>query len=433
MRRARPACDDPWVQQTAQPSRPPVAAPAARLYRTARGRLLGGVAHGLATHLGIGPLPVRIAFLVLTLTGFVGPVAYAAFWVLVPLEPVTESATTTPARPSRSPLVVDTLRRPGVLLPLAAILVGALLLLDQFGTGLTGVAWPLLAVGGGVTIIWRQVDEIGQPVSGTRPWARWLHSAGGLLLIVAGAILFALSNGGWQLIRQGLLPALMTVVGLALISSPYWLRLLRELDAERARRIRSQERAEVAAHLHDSVLHTLTLIQRHAHDQREVLRLARAQERDLRAWLYRPTADADRTLAAGVERLAAEVEDAHGVTIEVVCVGDCPLDAGLSALLQAAREAMINAAKYAGEQPISVYAEVESDQVALFVRDRGPGFDLAEVDPDRLGVRQSIIGRMERHGGQARISSRPGEGTEVQLDMERGSGPQDSQEEGAAL
>lgn len=192
-------------------------------------------------------------------------------------------------------------------------------------------------------------------------------------------------------------------------------------------RIRAQERAEVAAHVHDSVLHTLTLIQRNAEDAGEVRRLARAQERELRNWLYKPEGtgkdEEPETLAEAVKKAAAEVEDKHGVPIEVVVVGDCPLDEGLVAQIQAAREAMVNAAKYGGEGgAVQVYAEVEGRTVFVSVRDRGPGFDLDAVPEDRMGVRESIIGRMQRNGGTARLRSVPGGGTEVELEMERADG-----------
>jgi signal transduction histidine kinase len=216
-----------------------------------------------------------------------------------------------------------------------------------------------------------------------------------------------------------LLSTLVIVTGLALLSAPWWIRMARELADERSARIREQERAELAAHVHDSVLQTLTLIQRHVDDPRTVARLARSQERDLRSWLYRPVADPDTTLAAALERAAADVEDAHGVTVDLVTVGDCPLDEALRAALLAAREALVNAAKYAADAPISVYAEVEPDCVALFIRDRGPGFDIEAVPRDRLGVRQSIIGRMQRNGGTATVRSTPGEGTEIQLEVSR--------------
>ncbi|HEY6738613.1 MAG TPA: LuxR C-terminal-related transcriptional regulator [Actinopolymorphaceae bacterium] len=172
-----------------------------------------------------------------------------------------------------------------------------------------------------------------------------------------------------------------------------------DVSIERRERIRSQERADMAAHLHDSVLQTLALIQKQAHDQRAVVRLARAQERDLRQWLYSETDDEDTTVKSALRTAAAEVEDTHGITIEVVVVGDAPLSEGLTALVRAAREAMVNAAKHSGAPRIDVYAEVDDGQVEVFVRDRGAGFDPDAVPEDRLGVRRSIHERMERHGG----------------------------------
>ena len=182
-------------------------------------------------------------------------------------------------------------------------------------------------------------------------------------------------------------------------------------------RIRSQERAELAAHVHDSVVQTLTLIQRSADDPKAVVRLARAEERALRTWLYHPAGVDPGMFRAAVETVAAEVEDTHAVTVEVVIVGDTRVDERLAAMIQAAREAMVNAAKYAGGAgAVSVYAELEDGQAWVFVRDRGPGFDIDAMGEDRLGVRQSIIGRMERHGGRAEIVS-SGAGTEVRLTM----------------
>jgi signal transduction histidine kinase len=192
-----------------------------------------------------------------------------------------------------------------------------------------------------------------------------------------------------------------------------------DLRDERRERIRSQERAEVAAHVHDSVLQTLALIQKAADDPREVSRLARSQERELRGWLYRPATHSGGQFAAALESAAAEVEEAHRVAVEVVVVGDCPVDARAGALVAAAREAMVNAAKHAGVAQVQVYAEVEADRLAVFVRDRGAGFDPTQVPADRLGLAQSVVGRMERNGGTAQVRSEPGSGTEVRLEMPR--------------
>jgi signal transduction histidine kinase len=209
---------------------------------------------------------------------------------------------------------------------------------------------------------------------------------------------------------------------LGLVVGPWVLRLGHSLSFERAARIREQERAEVAAHLHDSVLQTLALIQKRAGDPREVAGLARQQERELRSWLLeRPDRAAGASVAAALEGAAAEVEQLHRVPIEVVTVGDGPLNGGLEAVVQAAREAMTNAAKFSGSERVDLYAEVEPDRVEVFVRDRGVGFDPGAIPADRRGVRDSIIGRVERHHGRAAVRSRPGEGTEVELVMEPGS------------
>ena len=214
---------------------------------------------------------------------------------------------------------------------------------------------------------------------------------------------------------EGLLFALLGLAGVALVTAPLLWRTFGQLRAEREARIREQERAEVAAIVHDQVLHTLALIQRNAGDARTVQRLARVQERSLRGWLYQPGTGAGDMLAAAVEQACAEVEQAYAIVVESVVVGDRAVDENVAALVLAAREAMVNAARHAKVETVSLYAEVESDAVSVFVRDRGVGFDPDQVDRDRQGVRGSIIGRMARHGGTAEIRSEPGEGTEVRL------------------
>jgi signal transduction histidine kinase len=216
-----------------------------------------------------------------------------------------------------------------------------------------------------------------------------------------------------------LLPVVVVLVAGTLILAPWWIRLVRGLADERAERVRSQERAELAAHLHDSVLQTLALMQRQAENPRDVAALARRQERELRAWLNggRPFGERS-TFAAALELAAAEAEEAHGVPVDVVAVGDGPLVDEAEALVAAAREAIVNAAKF-GAGSVSVYAEAGDEEVEVFVRDRGPGFDVDAVPADRRGVRESIVGRMERHGGTALIHSVPGEGTEVELRLRR--------------
>jgi len=237
--------------------------------------------------------------------------------------------------------------------------------------------------------------------------------------LIAGAALIVLSRtGALDSLENTVLTIVIVLLALALVLAPFWWRLGRNLAAERAERIRSQERSEVAAHLHDSVLQTLALVQKRADDPREVAALARRQERELRAWLNNTRPAGTATLAGALESAAAEVEADHHVPIEVVTVGDGPLDDRATALVAAAREALVNASKFAGPEPISLYAEVEEGRAEVFVRDRGPGFDPDEAGTDRRGVRDSIIGRMERHGGRALIHSTPGHGTEVELVMD---------------
>ncbi len=213
--------------------------------------------------------------------------------------------------------------------------------------------------------------------------------------------------------------AAVILVVLLIVVGPWILRLARSLSFERAARIREQERAELAAHLHDSVLQTLALIQTRSGDSAAVATLARRQERELRRWLFeRPGSRAGDSVKTALEMAAGEVEELHGVPIEVVIVGDGGVNARLDALVQAAREAMTNAAKFAGSERVDLYAEVEPARVEVFVRDRGVGFDPSAISPDRRGVRDSIFGRMQRHGGRAAVHSAPGEGTEVDLVME---------------
>lgn len=396
----------PPTQPGGQPGAAPTAAP--RLERAADGKLIAGVCRGLAGHLGVDVVIVRAAFVLLTMASGLGIAAYAAFWILVPA----------PEKPERA----RGRRRGrdwGQLLAYVAVTLG----LSALPWGAAGVVqwalWPFVIGGVGAAILWQQADR-DQRQRWTLPLReRWLRSLLGLLLVVGGIGGVVVQNVEAAQARSVVIAMLIILTGVAVIVTPWVVRLFQDLDAERHERIRSQERAELAAHIHDSVLHTLTLIQRNAHDTREVQRLARSQERTLRTWLYQPRADPDQTFAAAIRAAAGEVEDDHGVPIEVVCVGDTALDEPLGAALQAAREAMVNAAKYAEAPSVSVYAEVEGDEIAIFVRDRGKGFDLDQVPEDRMGVRESIIGRMERNGGKATVRTEPGEGTEVRLEIKK--------------
>ncbi|MFC0600134.1 ATP-binding protein [Streptomyces palmae] len=410
--------------------------PLRKLYRSAEGRMFGGVARGLAGHLGLPVSWVRVVFGALFLAEGFGAVVYALLWFVVPLgvggvvtEPRSAEGAAADGRNRRQ--FSGRRRDKGQVLALIALVVGAGVFVESFELGRVNTyIWPLLLMAAGVALVWRQADNARRAewveLSRSKRVLPVARMAAGVLLVGAGVTGIVVIQGSARHLGAVLQAALAVIVGVALLIGPYVVRLVQDLSAERTMRIRAQERAEVAAHVHDSVLHTLTLIQRRAEDSREVARLARAQERELRAWLYKPAGSAEEepeepdTLAEAVRRTAAEVEDYHGVPIEVVVVGDCPLDERLGAQLQAAREAMVNAAKYGGQGgTVQVYAEVEGRTVFVSVRDRGPGFDLDAVPDDRMGVRESIIGRMQRNGGTARLRSAPDGGTEVELEMER--------------
>ena len=412
--------------------------PPRKLYRSSDGRWLGGVARGLAGHLGLPVIWVRLVFVGLFLAHGFGALLYAAFWFFVPLgvggvdERRSPSLVGTETSPhGRRRLVA---RKPdrGQIVALLLMVVVALTFVGSMK--LDGVAKvyliPAVLVAAGVALVWRQADNARRArwmeVGSRRRTLTLLRAAAGVLLVTAGVSGMFVLQGSAAHLGSVLQAALAVLVGITLLAGPYLVRITQDLSEERLMRIRAQERAEVAAHVHDSVLHTLTLIQRNAENANEVRRLARAQERDLRNWLYKPEgtgkdeAEEPDTLAEAVRRNAAEVEDKHGVPIEVVIVGDCPLDERIGAQMQAAREAMVNAAKYGGEGgAVQVYAEVEGKTVFVSVRDRGPGFDLDAIPADRMGVRESIIGRMERNGGTARLRAVPDGGTEVELEMER--------------
>jgi signal transduction histidine kinase len=307
------------------------------------------------------------------------------------------------------------------------------------------IVWPAAVAAAGALLIWRAPSVTPRPRRGwaahrpsesplpprelssrVRVLGRPEVSRGGLgiTLVLTGGLAYLWASGATRPAGETVLAGLAVLVAVALIFAPSWRRLARSLAAERTERIRSQERADVGAHLHDSVLQTLALIQRSAQDPQQVAALARRQERELRGWL----ADGDSrepgdTLCVALEEAAAEVEVAVGGSVEVVAVGDCPLDERGGAVVAAAREAMLNAAKFAGEAPVSVYAELSDERIQVFVRDRGAGFDPAAVPQARRGVRESIVGRMRRAGGRATVRSLPGGGTEVEINADRGDRP----------
>ncbi|MBB3084861.1 ATP-binding protein [Geodermatophilus sabuli] len=381
------------------PQRPPLARPQS-------GRLLAGVAVGTAVHLKLDPLVVRIVFVVLAVTG-VGVIAYALLWFFMPVTDVdvVPEATDADTEPSRRQA-----------LGLTLLGFGALILVTNLATwGNSDLVVPLVLVGAGLAVIWRQLDT---DRTLARPGVPWVL-AGGIALGVVGVVLLLATTGQLANARNGFAATLVILVGLVLATAPLWRRLLASREAERTARVRSEERAAVAAHLHDSVLQTLALIQRHAEDPKAVARLARSQERELRTWLYEPEKAAGGTWAALVSGMVAEVEADHALTVESVVVGDTPVDDALAALGAATKEALVNAAKHSGATSADLYTEVTPQRVEVFVRDRGAGFDPGAVPADRRGLRDSVTGRLSRVGGTATVRSAPGEGTEVEMYLPR--------------
>ena len=397
--------------------------PARRLYRPRDHRIVAGVAAGLAEHLGLPVLAVRIALVVLLGFSGLGLLLYAAYWAVLPQQVSID-------RPPER-------RDYAMLLPFGAIGLGVVLLQALvFKDNAAGtIGWLIAVVAVGAGIIWHQSDPTRRGHwTTTAPQAPWLAAVvaesdrryflfrfigGGVLVAtgIIGAVAVLAPTGSLSSVFNGVIFALVGLLGVGVVAAPLLWRMFNQLRAEREGRIREQERAELAAMIHDQVLHTLALIQRNSADIKEVQRLARGQERSLRNWLYKPTASPTERFAAALEQAAAEVEDTYAISVETVVVGDTECDERVAALVAAAREALVNAARHAGVQTVSLYAEVESDELSVFVRDRGAGFDLSGVGDSRHGVRGSIIGRMQRHGGKAEIRSATGEGTEVRLTL----------------
>jgi signal transduction histidine kinase len=369
-------------------------------------------------------IAVRIALVVLLGFNGLGLMLYAGFWAVLPQQIPTDEQ---PARRDLAALI------PFAAIGLGVVLLQGLVFKDNGVAGTAGWLIAIIAVGAGV--IWHQSDPTRRGNwADNAPQTPWLAAVvaesdrrsflfrfigGGVLVAVGiiGVVAVYAPAGSLASVFNGVIFALVGLLGVGVVVAPLLWRTFSQLRAEREGRIREQERAELAAMIHDQVLHTLALIQRNSTDIKEVQRLARGQERSLRNWLYKPTASPNERFAAALEQAAAEVEDTYAITVETVVVGDTDCDDRVAALVAAAREALVNAARHAGVETVSLYAEVEGDELSVFVRDRGAGFDIDTVEDSRHGVRGSIIGRMQRHGGRAEIRSAAGDGTEVRLTL----------------
>ena len=392
------------------------------LARSPQGRVFYGVAKGISDYLAIDPTLVRMAFGLLGLAGGLGIVLYLGLALVLPERPASIAAPRARRRGMRTVA--------SVIMITTGLMIGARQAGFWFGDALVG---PIAIATLGAIVLWVRNDSarVG-PDAATNPIETLLQGrvsagrvvGGALLIVVAAATFIANANPygvGFDFIRLLLLPVIATVGGLLLIFGPWLYRLASQLTFERRERIRSEERSALAAHLHDSVLQTLALIQR-ADNPHRMAHLARTQERELRAWLFGKTGSlVDESLSGALEALAGRCESRFVTSVDVVVVGDVILDERFEALVAACGEAISNAAAHSDSSAVSVYAEAETDTVTIYVRDEGRGFDLASVPADRRGIRESIEGRMRRAGGTGIVQSAPGEGTEVILTMPRSS------------
>lgn len=311
------------------------------------------------------------------------------------------------------------------LIGIALLAIAGVLIINRSGAdGLAPWSIPVIVFALGLVLVWSPLDSVTledarrPKLSGLFGRDAWLRLVLGLAMTIGALWWFATWQFTDDAVRRAIIVPLVVLGALALVLAPWWLRLIRQVGVERQERVREFERAEIAAHLHDSVLQTLTLIRAKANDPDAVTRLARAQERDLRSYLYQDRRSEDESVATALTLAVNSVEDEQGIVVDVVSVGDAPTDQRLWAAIKAAREATSNAARH-GIGPVSVYAELTAHTYEVFVRDSGPGFDPAAVPADRLGIKQSIVGRVERQGGVASVHSVPGERTEVSISVPR--------------
>ena len=385
-----------------------------RLTRSTRDRIVAGLAGGIAARLGVPTVFVRAAFVTLVLAGGIGIILYLAGWLTVPDEQQYGSMIAAD-QPATTP------QRLGLSLGFLALL----LVLDGVGLWFGSSVWPATLFIFGAALVWERssaesrdrMSRLAKPAGSGIGRSR-TQVIVGIGLMAVGIVVVLASLDSFQALGPVAVAVLITAAGFMLLFGPWMLGLFEDLTKERRARIRSEERADMAAHLHDSVLQTLALIQR-SDDPQRVTTLARAQERDLRAWLFDPSGDANEgTVGEAVSAAAAKVETDFDIPVEVVVVGDRSLNDATQPLVASAAEAMANAAQHSGARTVSVYVECSPDAVEVWVTDQGSGFDVDDVPDQRKGISESIIARMARSGGEATVISRVGEGTEIHLRSE---------------
>ncbi|MHB1065488.1 MAG: ATP-binding protein, partial [Georgenia sp.] len=348
------------------------------LRRPRRGRVIGGVAAGVAVHLGLSVAIVRWAFVLASFAGGAGAAMYVWLWVTVPVGDAAEAA-----RPASLSRLAPRLRvrefsasARDITVAVVLLAIAGLLVLWRSDVA-RPATWlvPALVVAAGAALAWSQLADVTADVGRARRRGEVVVRVGaGVALAVVGSLLLVGRDESPVVLLRGAVAGLAILVGVGVVLAPMLLRLVRELGSEREARAREAERADIAAHLHDSVLQTLSMIRSRAGDNEEVSRLARAQERELRDWLYTDRPAPGTSTADALREIAAEVEDLRGVPVEVVTAGDVEPDETTPVLGAATREALANAVVH-GRPPVTVYVEVTAEQVEVFVRDHGEGFD----------------------------------------------------------
>jgi len=375
-------------------------------HRRRSNRFVAGVAGGIADTLGVRDGYVRAAFITLVTIWGLGLILYLGLWLATYERVSDEEVELVESRRAIGLGVAFTgflfllgaiglWPNPVLVIATAALSFGTAAITDPSSPG------PLVA------LMNPDVERVSRP-----------RLVLGSLLLIGGIVMFSSALG--QVFEFGIvfLAVFLTGLGIAIAFGPWVRRLLMDLGEERSERIRQEERAEVAAHLHDSVLQTLALIQRSDDPQRMAM-LARHQETELRDWLY-GTAPLDGVdlVSTALKQAATRVEEDFQIPIDVVSVGDVPVDERTRAVVAAASEAMVNAAKHSGADRMSLFFEVEDGLLEVYVTDQGKGFDVGSIPRDRKGISESIRSRMEKAGGTAHIESEPGEGTEVLLRLD---------------
>lgn len=374
-----------------------------QLTRRRTDRVVAGVAGGVADALGIPDVYARAAFITLGTVWGLGALLYLILW-LVTFDRVGD----------RKAPQVDATKSLG----LAIAFLGLMILLASFGW------WPnvaLVLTAGALAFGTAFLTDSSKPgplaalMDPTVERPSRVRVIVGIGLLIGGLAIFATTVGQVFDFPAVFLAVMLTGVGLVVAFGPWVRRLLTDLSEERNERVRQEERAEVAAHLHDSVLQTLALIQR-SEDPARMAILARHQESELRDWLYgHAPLDGIDLLSTALKQAASRVESDFQVPVDIVTVGDRTVDDKTRALIAAASEAMVNAAKHSGADKVSLFQEANEQGVEVFVTDQGKGFDPASISSDRRGIVDSIVSRMEKVGGLAEIDSEPGEGTEIML------------------